>query len=180
MGRDAVTARLAQERKREEERPGQQHANPIHEALQRSPDTSNDPATVLALQRSVGNRAVQRLLEHRAGLSAPGHRSLARLQESHGAGGAGVVGDDREDDVEELDDEVEEVDEDLDDEAAQYVHDPKRNPHTLGQYLLPALAAADGKSPGKLAAEAKLKEAAEAKAKLEAEAKVKARLPGTS
>ena len=159
MGREFVPSRPEQERKRETERARRQDVDPIEEALQRSAGTRNDPTTVLALQRSVGNRAVGRLFERGAPVSAAGHDKLARLHESHGVGGAGVV---------------EEVDEDLDDEAAQHLYDPRRNPHTLGQYLLPALAAADARSQPKQAIDAKVKEAVEAKAKLEAEAKAKA------
>ena len=173
VGRNAATPRPAQERKREEERPRQQYANPIHEALQcrlgrattpppSSPSSGRRVTAPSCACSSIGPRCPQ-----------PDAR-LARLHESHGVGGAGVVdeeADEREDDVEELDDEVEEVDEDLDDEAAQYLYDPKRNPHTLGQYLPPGLVAADDKSHAKQAADAKLKAAAKAKAKHKAEAK---------
>jgi hypothetical protein len=149
-----------QERAREAERRRRQDVVPVEEPLQRSTGAGNDPTTVLALQRSAGNRAVRRLLERGAPLSAAGHGELARAHEAHEVGGAGAV---------------EAVDEDLDDEAAQHLYDPNRNPHTLGQYLLPALAKAGARSQARQAADATVKEAAEAKAKLAAEAKARDR-----
>ena len=69
------------------------------------------------------------------------------------------------------DDDFDEADE-LDEEAAEYLYDPTRNPHTLGLYIGPAVAAAEAKA--KEAAEARARIAAETKAKEEAAAQARA------
>ncbi len=137
--------------------PKRSSKHPQREALtEREPRDADD---ILVLQRAVGNRAVQRLLEGR-----PRHGSAASsvpvVQREPGQ-------------LDEFDDDFDEADE-VDDDA-EYLYDPARNPHTLGMYLLPALAAAGAKAASReqQEAEAKLKDAAEAKDKQEAAAKAK-------
>ena len=130
-----------------------------------------DAADILVLQRAVGNHAVQRLLEGRRGVGSAAS-STPVVQRAPGR-------------VDGFDDDFDEADE-IDDDA-EYLYDPARNPHTLGRYLLPALAAAEAKAtPGaeekarrpaegqtRLEEAARAKEAAEAQARAEAEAKTK-------
>ncbi|MBE2317194.1 hypothetical protein DVA67_014525 [Solirubrobacter sp. CPCC 204708] len=123
------------------------------------PGPRSHAATVLALQRSAGNRAVQRMLGERD-VSAAGHGTLARMPK----GGT----------VEELEEDVEE---EIDEEAAEYLYDPTRNPHTLGQYLPQRIqgpestAKHEAEAKARAEAETKAKDAEERKAKLEEEAK---------
>jgi hypothetical protein len=58
--------------------------DPVEEALQPPAGASNDPRTVLALQRSAGNRAVGRLLERGSPLSAAGVKSNVHVHTTGG------------------------------------------------------------------------------------------------